>query len=434
MNNPLSKTVAIIGRPNVGKSTLFNRLGGKRIAIETPFAGTTRDRLYADISFGGVSFSLIDMAGIESKSETPLNKEMQAGIETAKEEADLILFVVDWQEKDNQEDKNIARSLRNSKTPVLMIVNKVDNLEREEDIKEFERLGNFEIITVSSISGKNSGALLERIAKLLGKSKKSSDSNFDINLAILGRPNVGKSTLLNSLAGKERVIVSDIPGTTRDTAGIILNHKGKSVRLVDTAGIRRPGKIKKDTIESFSVLRSWRAFHESDIVLVLSDGSEGFVASDTHLIGEAKESGKGVILVINKIDKWQNPEENIAKMLSNLSVRLNFAPWLPVVFISASEKQNLAPLLNQIIKVNENLNYEIPQNDLDLILEDAKNTNSQLKDLIKLKQKRTKPVAFELLFQGKKPPHPSQIRSLENKIRDAYPLSGVPFFVDLKKI
>ncbi len=428
------KTVAIIGRPNVGKSTLFNRLVGKRIAIETPTAGTTRDRLYADISFGGISFSLIDMAGIESKSKTPLNKEMQAGIETAKEEANLILFVVDWQEKDNQEDKNIARSLRNSKTPVLMIVNKVDNLEREKDIKEFVRLGNFEIITVSSISGKNSGALLERIAKLLGKSKKSSNPNFDINLAILGRPNVGKSTLLNTIVGQKRAIVSAEPGTTRDAGDFLFNHKGKTIRIIDTAGIRRPGKIKKDTIESFSVLRSWRAFHESNIVLVLSDGSEGFVASDTHLIGETKESGKGVILVINKIDKWQNPEENIAKMLSNLSVRLNFAPWLPVVFISASEKTNITPLLNQIIKVNENLHYEIDQKDLDLILEDAKNTNSQLKDIIKLKQKRSKPIVFELLFQGKKPPHLSQIRSLENKIRDAYPLSGVPFFIDQKKI
>jgi GTP-binding protein len=428
------KNVAIIGRPNVGKSTLFNRLAGKSIAIETKIPGTTRDRLYAEIGFGNFSFCLTDLAGFAFDLKSELDRAIQEGTRLAMENADLILFLVDWEEKNNETDKAIARIIRRSNKPILLAINKVDNLAREKDLEEFKRLGNFPQITVSAISGKNTGTLLETIVKKLGSIPNQKKKEADINLAILGRPNAGKSTLLNSLIGQKRAIVSEEPGTTRDSADYIFRYRNKTIRLIDTAGIRQPGKIKKDTIESFSVIRSWQAFRQADIIIVLADGSEGLVSSDIHLIGEAKENGKGVILAVNKIDKWLNPKTQIAKMIQDFQIRLNFAPWLPIVFISGKDELNLKPLLNQVIKINENLNSRIPQEDLDLILRSAKESNFQLKNLIKLRQKKIKPTVFELTFEGKNPPHLTQTRALENKIRDLHPLSGVPFFVDFKKI
>lgn len=458
MNTGPVKTIAIIGRPNVGKSTLFNRLLGKRQAIETAIAGTTRDRLYGDIFWSGHHFEFIDVAGIEHGSKGEIAKSAQEGIRLAIENADLLLFIVDWNDKDNEIDKLIAHSLHKIDKPVILVINKADNLERMCDITEFKRLGNFPMIAISSISGKNTGDLLDLISHIINSNTETRNpkqsqnskisqiqniSNFDIqtstlpnesviHLVIIGRPNVGKSTLLNTIIGQKRAITSPVPGTTRDAFDVIFNHKGKKIKITDTAGIRRRGKITKDTIESFSVLRSHRALQESDVVLIVVDGIEGIVANDVHLLGEAMELGKGAILVVNKIDLWQKTAEmKMTHEINILQKKLNFAPWLPVVFISAEENTNVKPLLNQIVNVYNNRKTAIAQADLNLILDEARNSNMQLADITSLCQKKTNPPVFEAKYKGKTKPHFSQMRYLENKIRDVYPMEGSPIFIDL---
>jgi len=453
MINTNRKTVAIIGRPNVGKSTLFNRLLGKREAIETPIPGTTRDRLFGEVSWRGTKFDLVDVAGIEYKSKAEIDKNMQEGVKAAIENADLILFIVDWNEKEDQVDRRIARTLRNIQKPVLLIVNKCDNLERGENIAEFKRLGNFPVIPVSAISGKSSGDLLDIIIKKLhnqkgtlnqaelsagsGQEADVTDKQIDhkresIKLAIIGRPNVGKSSLINTIVGEKRAVVSEIPGTTRDTVSINFFHKNHKLELIDTAGIRRRGKIVKDTIESFAHLRTDRSLKEADVAALLIDASEGLVASDTHILGQAKEWGKGLVLAVNKIDLW--PEDEREKFMGQLiyffQTKLNFVPWMPVVFISARENENIKPLLNQAITVYENRKTIIADKDLEAILEKAKQSNSQIYNIKSLHQKRTSPPAFEVKY-SKKTPHLTQLRYLENKIRDIYPMQGSPIFLDL---
>lgn len=439
------KTVALIGRPNVGKSTLFNRLIGRREAIETPIPGTTRDRLFGEVGWCGYKFDLVDVAGIDFGSKAEIDKNTQEGASLAIENADLILFLVDWNEKDNEIDRRIARTLRGVKKPVILIANKCDNLSRLQTAEEFQRLGNFPVVPVSAISGKSTGDLLDIIVEKLQEidknhevveknpSKKSEEkSKEEIKLAIIGRPNVGKSTLINTIVGEKRAIVSEVPGTTRDTISINFLHKGHKIELMDTAGIRRRGKIVKDTIESFAMLRTYRALKECDIAVLLIDAQEGLVANDAHILGMAKEWGKGLVLAVNKIDIWDEgkKEELMGRTIYMLQKKLNFTPWLPLVFISAKDDENIKPLLNQVIIAYENRKTWIPDDILNDILVDAKSTNNQIYNILALTQKRTSPPTFEARYT-KDAPHETQLRYLENKIRDTFPLPGSPMFLDL---
>lgn len=433
------KTVALVGRPNVGKSTLFNRLIGKREAIETSTPGTTRDRLYGEVFWRGEKFSIVDVAGIEIGPKSDIEKSMQESVELAIENADLIVFIVDWNEKNDETDKLIARKLRKGNKNVILAVNKSDNSERMQNIEEFKRFGSFKVVPVSAISGKNTGDLLDEITSELKtvKAKPASgliDRENFINLAIIGRPNVGKSTLLNTIIGEKRAVVSSVAGTTRDVLDVVFDHGGKKIKIHDTAGLRRRGKIVKDTIESFAALRTARAIKNSDIVILMVDGSEGLVAGDVHILGQAKEIGKGVILVVNKIDLIKTTrEEFMGQMLAELQTKLNFIPYVPVVFISATNGENLKPLLSQIIKVDQNRKTVISQNDLDDILEHVKNSNFQLQYAKSLAQKKTNPPIFVVKYTREQP-HYTQIRYLENKIRDVYPMAGAPIFIDLESV
>jgi len=431
------KTVAIIGRPNVGKSTLFNRLVGKRVAIETEIAGTTRDRLYGRATWGKTEFEIVDVAGIEKGTKSEISTSIQAGVEIAIESADLIVFVTDWFEPDNESDKKIARMLRKINKPAILIVNKADNIERISDLKTFDRLGITDLFPVSAISGKGTGDLLDCIVKKLKKIPKKtektlSDKKYDIKLSIVGRPNVGKSTLLNNIIGEKRAVVSSEAGTTRDTVDVNFFHKGLNIQIKDTAGLRRPGKIEKDTIESFSALRTERALKESDIAVLLIDGQEGLVNLEANILGIGKESGKGLVLAVNKIDLMGDKKEVfIARTIHYLQTELNFVPWLPVVFISADSGENINILLNQVVAVYENRKTEIPQDKLNEILETAKAGNTQLENFVSMKQETKNPPAFEIKLSGHKKPHPTVMRYLENKLRDTYPLNGTPIFLDL---
>lgn len=429
------KTVAIIGRPNVGKSTLFNRLIGKRQAIETPIPGTTRDRLFGNVSWNGASFTLVDVAGIEYGPKTELEKNIQEGIDLAIEMSDLILFLVDWSDPDNQVDKIIASRLRRSKKKVTVVVNKSDDLHKINQIEAFKRFGAFECIAVSAISGKNSGDLCDLIVKNLDNTKnQQTDPELEkIKLAIIGRPNVGKSTLINNLVGQKVAVVSEIPGTTRDVVNHLIEHKGVNIEIIDTAGVRRRGKIKKDTPESFSILRAQRAIFESDIVIVAIDAEEGLVSGEATIIGQAASLGKGIILLVNKIDLWseENRQKQMVNILNILQKKLNFTPWLPVIFVSGKDKINLKPLLNQILAVNDNLNFQIPAKELREILEVAKSKNSQIGSIVDIKQIGTKPPTIELRYKNRLP-HATQIRYLENQIRDVYPANGTPILFKIK--
>ncbi|MCL5410654.1 MAG: ribosome biogenesis GTPase Der [Patescibacteria group bacterium] len=432
------KTVALIGRPNVGKSTLFNRFIGKREAIETPIAGTTRDRLYGEVFWRGEKFNLIDVAGIEVGTKTEIDKSIQEGVDLAIESSDLIVFIVDWNEKDNEADKQVARRLRKIDKKVIVAVNKADNLEKIQSIDEFKRFGNFEVIPVSAISGKNTGDLLDAIIKDLGESSQNiaeEANNKDIiKLAIIGRPNVGKSTLLNSIMGEKRAVVSSLAGTTRDVLDVVFSHKDGKIRIFDTAGLRRRGKIVKDSIESFSVLRTNRALQNCDIAVLMVNAEEGLVAGDVHILGQAKEYGKGIILCVNKIDLVERDrQEFMSEMLNYFQLELNFVPWLPVVFISAQNSENVNALLSQVIKVSKNRKTKIEQEDLNQILEFAKESNFQLQNVKSLSQKKANPPIFELKYIREKP-HYTQIRYLENKIRDVFPMEGSPIFIDILSV
>lgn len=434
MENKNLKTVALIGRPNVGKSTLFNRLVGHRVAIETPIPGTTRDRLFGEVTWRGVVFNLLDVAGIESDSKKEIDRSIQEGIELAIDNADLILFVVDWNEKNSDIDKEIARRLRKIQKDTLLVVNKADNIERISNMEEFKRLGSFEIIPVSAISGKSSGDLLDEVVKRLEQKPtiQTDHTKYDINLAIIGRPNVGKSTFLNTVIGEKRAVVSAEAGTTRDIVDIDFFHGGKKIHISDTAGLRRPGKVGRDTIESFSTLRTYEALKNSDVAILIIDAVEGLVALDTNILGKAKEWGKGIILAVNKIDLIEGDKgEYMAKMLWQLQGKLNFAPWLPIVFISAGNDENIKPLLNQVVKVDENRHTLFEQAQLDEVLAFAKTKNFQVENVKTFTQKKACPLIFQITFPKKGKPHYTQVRYLENILRDFYPLEGTPIFIDI---
>ncbi len=315
-----------------------------------------------------------------------------------------------------------------------MVVNKVDNVSRLESIDLFKRLGFQDPIPVSAISGKSSGDLLDVIAKELKEDDMAPakvHTNYDINLAIIGRPNVGKSTLLNTIIGEKRAVVSAEAGTTRDSVNVSFFHKGKNIQISDTAGIRRPGKVGHDTIESFSVIRAERALKNCDVAILVIDASEGLVALDANILGNAKEWGKGIILALNKIDLIPGgQEEYMAKTIWILQRKLNFAPWLPIVFISAQDEVNINSLLTQVVAVAENRNTLVPQELLDEIMELSKQSNPQLQDIQKLSQKRSTPPQFEITVSAKKIPHYTQVRYLENRIRDVMPMNGVPIYID----
>ncbi|MEI8143447.1 MAG: ribosome biogenesis GTPase Der [Candidatus Berkelbacteria bacterium] len=434
--NSVKNLVALIGRPNVGKSTLFNRLVGKRIAIESPVAGTTRDKILGEVFWHGKVFDLIDLAGIEkSKKNDAISQQTQDLVEAAAAEAEVLVFVVDWNDADNNMDKIIARSLKKYNKKVIVAVNKADNLERLRSIEKFSRLGNFEMIPVSGITGKNSGDLLDAIVKNLHQKKTVEVDENEIKLAIIGRPNVGKSTLLNQIVGQKKAIVSDVPGTTRDIVDVKFAHKGGMIRLFDTAGIRRKGKIEKDTIESFSVLRTYRALEGADVVVLMIDASEGLVAQDTHILGYAKEHGKGVVLAVNKIDLVEDIETFMDEQLYYLQDKLNFIPYLPVIFISAENGDNVKILLNQVIKVAANRKMQIPQEDLNEILALCQSKNVQTTNIFEIKQVDICPPTFELVAKKKKLIHETVLRYLENRTRDVHPLEGTPliFYIDRKK-
>src|SRR5919108_5641571 len=331
--------VAIVGRPNVGKSTLFNRLVGERIAIVEDLPGTTRDRIYAPVEWRGREFSLIDTGGLHDPNAGQMEAAVRRQAETAIREADAVLFVVDAQSGILPVEHDVADLLRRSGKPVLLVANKADSWRGEAQAAEFYELGLPDLLSVSAIQGIGTGDLLDAVVERL-PAEEHEEATVDPRVAIIGRPNVGKSSFLNALVGHERAVVSEIPGTTRDTIDTVIEFDGRRVVLVDTAGIRRRGRI-EEGIEKYALLRTAQALERADVAILLTDASEGVTAQDVHIAGYALEAAVGLVLAVNKWDVVDRGSEMTEAAEADIAREFHFAPWMAHRFVSAKTGRNV---------------------------------------------------------------------------------------------
>lgn len=439
--------VAIVGRPNVGKSTIFNRLIGKRHAIIAHEAGTTRDRIFRPCEFNELECMLVDTGGIEDpKDGGTIEDNIQRQAEIGIKDADLILFTVDGIASLTSDDFKAADILRKSDKKVLLVVNKCDTPQiSEAEIANVYQLGFGDPIKISAIHKLGVDELkntIEKTLKGLGFKKKSmkKEEILDeetIKISLLGRPNVGKSSLFNALIGKEKVIVSNIPGTTRDSIDTDLEYEGKKFKLIDTAGLRRRGKIEVG-IEKFSSLRSVTALERSDLACLLIDGEEGVAAQDCHVAQHILEQEKGLIIVVNKIDLFEAGEEQRDKMVRVLRRKFSFVPWAPVLFISAQNKKNIEQIFKLAEKIKEEREKRIPTSELNNIIQQIVSKHHQTTigrnnpKILYTSQVANNPPVFALVVNNPKNFHFSYLRYLENQLREQYGFNGTPIKLKLK--
>jgi GTPase len=426
----LSKpVVAIIGRQNAGKSTLINRVAGKQLAIVEDFPGTTRDRILADATWNGVDFTLIDTGGLEFQDKSDVAKGVRKQAEAAISEADVIIFLTDVKAGITPIDHEIANVLRKSQKSVLLAVNKVDTAKQEAESAEFYQLGFGEPFPIASHHGRRVAELLDKVISLLPAAKEPEEQIEGIKVAIVGHPNVGKSALLNRLTGKERSIVSEIPGTTRDAIDIGLDFDGQNVILIDTAGIRRRGKVEQG-IEWFSVLRSLRAIDRADIALLVVEASETMTAQDAHVAGYIEKAEKGIIILVNKWDLVT--EKNKTIYTDYIRDRLKFAPYAPILFISAKTGQGVNKIMPLVLQVAQERSMRIPREEVnDLIMQAVTSHNLPHKGQKILKvysahQSAVNPPTFVIEVNDTRLIHFSYERFLENRIREVYQYVGTP--------
>ncbi len=433
----MGSIVAIVGRPNVGKSTLFNRLVEQRLAITDPTAGTTRDRHYGKAEWNGVPFSVIDTGGYVSNSGDVFEQEIRRQVRLAIDEADLILFLVDVEGGITSTDEAIAGLLRKARKPVLLAANKVDTGERQYDAAEFYGLGFGELFAISAQSGFGTGELLDRVVAGLPSMQPEADAGLP-KIAIVGRPNVGKSSLANALLGEERTIVTPIAGTTRDTVHSRYKVFGFDALLLDTAGLRRKAKVEED-IEFYSTLRSVRAIEESDVCLLLIDAREGMQQQDLHIFGLVVRNGKGVVIVVNKWDLIEK-ETSTAKEVE-AAIRARTAPFtdLPIVFTSVMEKQRIHKVMEVAMQVHANRNQRIATRRLNEAM--LPEIERHPPPVVKSKSVHIKYVhqlpgvvpAFAFFANLPQYVKESYARFLENKLREHFTFTGVPIRVFFRK-
>jgi GTPase len=442
--------VAVVGRPNVGKSTLFNRLVGRRVAIVEDTPGITRDRLYHNVEWNGVEFTVIDTGGIILNETDPLTVQVRTQAEIAMEEADVIIFVADAEEGLTPTDEDLANVLRASKSPVLLAVNKTDNPRREQEAAEFYALGMGEIYTISAAHGHGVADLLDAVVEHFPLDQQIEEEDDDaVRLAIIGRPNVGKSSLLNAVLGEERAIVSPIPGTTRDAIDTRFEWNKQELVLVDTAGIRRTGKI-QGTIEYYMALRARTALERSNVGMVVIDGEAGILDGDKRVAGMAHEAGRACIVVVNKWDLIDTgvvyekgksrhaKREKIEKFTETFRNECPFLSYAPLVFISAKERFGVRQAIETAIEAAQNHAHRIPTGSLNRLIRDATERRPLMDAGRTFKVYYTtmagvQPPTIVLFCNDAEMMHFSYQRYLENRIRERYPLEGTPIRIIARK-
>ena len=429
MSKPI---VAIVGSPNVGKSTLFNVIAGDSIAIVKDTPGVTRDRIYADCSWLNYNFTLIDTGGIEPDSSDVILSQMRDQAQIAIDTADVIIFLVDVRQGLTDADGKVADMLRRSQKPVVLCVNKVDSFKKmEADVYEFYNLGIGDPIPVSASNHQGVGDLLEAVSDHFKKDGSESDDDDRPRIAIVGRPNVGKSSIVNRLVGEKRVIVSDIAGTTRDAIDTPLKRNGREYILIDTAGLRRKSKIHED-LERYSIIRTVTAVERADVVVMVIDAAEGVAEQDAKIAGIAHERGKGVIIAVNKWDAVEKDDKTIYKMTEKIKQTLAYMPYAEFVFISAKTGQRLDKLFELIDMIIENQSMRIATGVLNEILAEAVAMQQPPSDkgrrlkVFYMTQISVKPPTFVVFVNDKKLMHYSYTRYIENQIRNAFGFRGTP--------
>lgn len=427
MSKPI---VAIVGRPNVGKSTLFNALAGERISIVKDTPGVTRDRIYADVTWLNYAFTMIDTGGIEPDSKDAMLRHMREQAEIAISSADVIIFLVDVRQGLVDADNKVADMLRRSGKPVILAVNKVDSFEKYmADVYEFYNLGLGDPIPVSAASMLGFGDLLEEVVKLFPEGSAEQEEDTRPRIAIVGKPNVGKSSIVNRLLGENRVIVSDVAGTTRDAVDTAVTYNDKEYIFIDTAGLRRKSKIKEE-LERFSIIRTVSAVERADVAVIVIDASEGVTEQDAKIAGIAHERGKGIIVAVNKWDSIEKDDKTIYRHQERIREILSFMPYADIIFISALTGQRMTKLFDEIEKVIENQNKRISTGVLNEIMMEATTLQQPPSDkgkrlkLYYITQVSVKPPTFVIFVNNKELMHFSYTRYIENKIREAFGFDG----------
>ena len=438
MNKPV---VAIVGRPNVGKSTLFNALAGEMISIVKDTPGVTRDRIYADVSWLDKEFTLVDTGGIEPESKDIILSQMREQAQIAIDTADVIIFLTDVRQGLVDADSKVAEMLRKSAKPVVLVVNKVDSFEKfMTDVYEFYNLGIGDPMPVSSASRLGIGDMLDEVVKYFPEGAGEEEDDDRPRVAIVGKPNVGKSSIINKLLGEQRVIVSDIAGTTRDAIDTDIVHNGKEYVFIDTAGLRRKSKIKEE-LERYSIIRAVSAVERADVVLMVIDAVEGVTEQDAKIAGIAHERGKGIIIVVNKWDAIEKNDKTMREYESEVRRVLSFMPYAQVMYVSALTGQRLAKLYDMIDMVIENQSLRVATGVLNEIMLEAvamqqppSDKGKRLK-LYYITQVSVKPPTFVIFVNDKELMHFSYTRYLENKIREAFGFKGtsLKFFIRERK-
>jgi GTP-binding protein len=437
--------VAIVGRPNVGKSTLFNRLVGERRAIVQNEPGTTRDRVYGTAEWVGVEFTVIDTGGLmdedeipkdSSDAETIIHQQTRAQANSAIDEADVIVFLVDAKTGPTSGDIEIAAMLRRADKPTILAANKADSAERRDSVYEFYELGLGEPIAVSAYHGNGTGDLLDKIVEGMPDVEEEEETEGP-RIAIVGRPNVGKSRLLNALLGQERAIVSDLPGTTRDSLDTVIEWEDQPITLIDTAGIRRRGRVDQG-IERFSVMRSMRAIDRADIVLLVIDATEDFTAQDLHIAGYVEEQKKGMVVVVNKWDLVEKDSKTMDVYLDRARAQLDFMPYASVIFISAKFGQRVGQVLDAALKVLSERKKRVSTAALNKMLRDAVAKHqppSKPGKWLKFyyaTQADTSPPTFIFFCNDPKLIHFGYRRYIENELREQFGFEGTPLRISFR--
>lgn len=428
MSKPI---VAIVGRPNVGKSTLFNFIAKKRVSIVEDIPGVTRDRIYMDAEWLGREFTMIDTGGIEIETTDRILSATRHQTQLAIEEADVIIFVVDGKTGITTADEEVAAMLRSTRKPVILTVNKIDSPKDEPAVYEFYNLGLGDPIAISATNALSIGDLLDRVIELLPQTGNAEEDNDVIRVAFIGRPNVGKSSLVNALLGEERVIVSDIPGTTRDAIDTYFEKDGTKFILIDTAGMRRKARINQP-VERYSVIRSLRAVERADVVLMVIDAVEGVTEQDKKIAGYAHEAGRGIIIVVNKWDLIEKDSKTALRYTENIRSEMAFIQYAPILFTSALTKQRVHRIAELVKFVAEQHAMRVQTSVLNQVIEDAIRINPPPTDkgtrlkIFYTTQAEVKPPTFIFFVNEPEIMHFSYLRYLENKLREAFGFEGTP--------